>query len=118
MRRGEKIESFILADTYEGDPDRTQYVASLYNSDQQSLAVEENIEYELFVDVMQQIISMCVTATITSSEQGNRSNARALAKNNQLLMARFRGPSRGCERGWAQRGREQIHGRAVCPLGL
>ena len=89
MDSGEKIESFILADTYEGDPDRTQYVSSLYNSDQQSSAVEENIEYELFVDVMQQIISMCVTATITSSEQGNRSNVRALAKNNQLLMARL-----------------------------
>ena len=60
---GEKIEPFTLADAYEGDPDRTQYVASLYNSDQQSSVVEENIEYELFVDVMQQIISMCVAAT-------------------------------------------------------
>jgi len=87
MESGEKIELFTLAYAFEGDPDRTQYVASLYNSDQQSSAVEENIEYELFVDVMEQIISMCVAATINSTEQGNRLKARALVKNNQLLMA-------------------------------
>jgi hypothetical protein len=87
MESGKKIELFTLAYAFEGDPDRTQYVASLYNSDQQSSAVEENIEYELFVDVMEQIISMCVAATINSTEQGNRLKARALVKNNQLLMA-------------------------------
>ena len=31
MENGEKIEPFTLADAFEGDPDRTQYVASLYN---------------------------------------------------------------------------------------
>jgi len=86
---GKKIEPFTLADAFEGDLDRTQYVASLYNSDQQSSAVDENIEYELFMEVMEQIISMCVAATISSAEQGMRSNARALVKGNQLLMARL-----------------------------
>jgi len=77
MESGEKIQPFTLANAFEGDPDRTQYVALMYNSDQQSSAVEENIEYELFVELMEQIISMCVAATINSTKQGNRSNARA-----------------------------------------
>jgi len=86
---GEKIEPFTLADAFEGDPDRTQYVASLYTSDQQSSAVDENSEYVLVMEVMEQIISMCVATTISSAEQGMRSNARALVKGNQLLMARL-----------------------------
>ena len=80
MENGEKIEPFTLADALEGDPDRTQYIASLYNSDQRSSSVEINFEYQLFVEVMEQIISMCVAATINSTEQGNRSNMRALER--------------------------------------
>jgi len=85
----EKIEPFTLANAFEGDLDRTQYVASLYNSDQQTSAVDENSEYVLFMEVMEQIISMCVAATISSAKQGMRSNARALVKGTQLLMARL-----------------------------
>jgi len=86
----EKIEPFTLANAFEGDPDHTKFVASLYTSDQQSSTMDENSdEFVLFMEVMEHIISMCVAATISSAEQGMRSNARALVKGNQLLMARL-----------------------------
>jgi len=86
----ENVEPFTLANAFEGDPDHTKYVASLYTSDQQSSTMDENSdEFVLFMEVMEHIISMCVAATISSAEQGMRSNARALAKGNQLLMARW-----------------------------
>jgi len=41
------------------------------------------------MEVTEQIISMCVAMTISSTEQGMRSSARALIKSNQLLMTRL-----------------------------
>jgi len=106
----ERIELFTLADAFEGDPDHTKYVASLYTSDQQSSAMDENSnEFVLFMEVMEQIISMCVAPTISSAEQGMRSNARALVKGNQLLMARLGDCHEVANEGGSMRGCEQIH---------
>jgi len=41
------------------------------------------------MELMEQIISMCVAATISSAKQGMRSNARVLVKGNQLFMSRL-----------------------------